>query len=151
MLSSTKNFFFENISKVGLPGLSLGNSSREQDNKDPSSSYKNGQSSGGQVSSHKDVTQTNIVTHFDLSSNNSQPEDPPTDCISNGEADKEEPSFYSARDNDEQDTSMLMYAAAVNDKSKIGENNLRLNMFFSICLIFATLLLGALEWFFFET
>mmetsp|Transcript_4973 Transcript_4973/g.6074 ORF Transcript_4973/g.6074 Transcript_4973/m.6074 type:complete len:83 (+) Transcript_4973:810-1058(+) len=62
----------------------------------------------------------------------------------------EQQSFYSAKDHDEQNTSLLSYTLHAVDKSKIGENNLRLNMFFSLTLIVATLCLGVFEWFVFE-
>lgn len=62
----------------------------------------------------------------------------------------EQSSFYSAKDNEDQNTSLLSYTQHAVDKSTIGENNLRLNMFFSLTCIVASLCLTALEWFMYD-
>jgi len=63
----------------------------------------------------------------------------------------EQHSFYSARDNDDHDTSLLSYTQHANEKSTIGENNLRLNIGFNLLLIVANFFLASVEWFVYST
>ena len=130
MLSSTKNFFMDNISRVRLPGMSKSNQSREA----PSEPAQQ------QHAPHSLAQTTPLATHSDVSSQNSQ-------AMGEDDMTSEQQSFYSARDQDESNTSLLSYTQHAVDKSKIGENNLRLNIFLSLSLIAANFCLIALEWF----
>ena len=116
-LGNTKDFFLDNISKVGIPGLM---------NRD------NGQNN----------VPSAAATPYDMLSQNTQMDE---GMIS------DQQSFYSARDNELENTSLLSYTQHANERITIGENNLRLNIVFNILLIVANLFLLAVDWFLHET
>ena len=130
IIHSTKDFFIENIQKVGLPGLGKSSSSKE-------SSSGAGQTAGSMNANAMGgvATQASNNAQYELLSANSNTvggDDPMTS----------EQSFYSARDHEEMDTSMLSYTHKALERSTIGENNLRLNVFASILLMLGNLFLS---------
>ena len=139
MLSSTKNFLFDNISRVGIPGLKRSNSNQTLELEKEASSQTSPESKF-------QLSNAPVITHFDVLSQDSKTgadEGVPPD----------EQSFYSAKDNnDSQNASLLSYTQHAYDKSKIGENNLCLNIAFSLCCILASLAICffQLEWFKYE-
>ena len=52
-----------------------------------------------------------------------------------------------AKDDDDNDTSMISYQKLITEKSTIGENNLRLNIVANIGLMLLNLILLFIEWF----
>ena len=56
-------------------------------------------------------------------------------------------SFYSAQDQEAQNTSLLSYTQHANEKSAIGENNLRLNIVMNILVIISNCFLFLVDWF----
>ena len=60
-------------------------------------------------------------------------------------------SFHSARDSGDLNASMMSYTQHANNRSTIGENNLRLNIFGNILLLIGSLSLCAMDWFVLST